>query len=125
MHVANLQVSKKFFENLGFAFYEPFTGDNSACMIIGKDKYVMLTPKERYQEMVPKSLADQSVSEMLVSLGCESKDVVNRITKAALAQGARKLSDPDDNGFMYSWNFEDLDGHIWDLFWMEPDRLPK
>jgi predicted lactoylglutathione lyase len=125
MHVVNLQESRKFFENLGFAVYEPFTSENSVCLIIGKEKFVMLTPKERYQEMVSKPLADKGVSEMLVSLGCESKDIVNRITKAALAQGAKKLSDPDDNGFMYSWNFEDLDGHIWDLFWMDPTRLPK
>lgn len=125
MHVANIETSKKFFENLGFTFYAPFIGEHSACMIIGKDKYVMLTAKERYATMVPKPLADKSVSEMLVSLGCESKEIVNKITEAALAQGAKRISDPEDIGFMYSWNFEDLDGHIWDLFWMDPERLPK
>ena len=125
MHVANLEASKKFFENLGFKFYAPFTGEDSACMIIGKDKYAMLTAKERYATMVPNPLADKGVTEMLVSLGCESKEIVNKIAEAALAQGAKRISDPDDIGFMYSWNFEDLDGHIWDLFWMEPERLPK
>ena len=123
MHVSDLQKSKKFFEILGFEFYAPFTGENSACMIIGKDKYVMLTPKEQFKKMIAKPLAESSQIEMLVSLGCESKEIVNKIAEAAFAQGARKISDPEDIGFMYSWNFEDLDGHIWDLFWMEPERL--
>jgi predicted lactoylglutathione lyase len=45
------------------------------------------------------------------------------MTEKALSLGARKMNDPEDHGFMFSWGFEDLDGHLWDLFWMNPEHV--
>ena len=68
-------------------------------------------------------LPDSSSSEVILSLGCESPDEVRKLAEAAFALGARKVNEIDDKGFMISWGFEDLDGHLWDLFWMDPKHL--
>ena len=118
--ITNLKRSVDFFTNLGFTFNPQFTSENTTCMIIGATNYAMLCEEARFKELIDKPIADKGTTEMIISLGCESKEVVNRIAGAAFAGGARKLNEPEDRGFMYSWGFEDLDGHLWDLFWMDP-----
>ena len=125
MPVVDLKKSTAFFKELGFSFYDPFTGEDSACMIIGEDKFAMLTSRPKFEQMIDKKVADKGTSEVLISLGCESADRVRHLSETAFAQGARKMNEAEDIGFMFSWGFEDLDGHIWDLFWMDPERLPQ
>ena len=64
-------------------------------------------------------MADKSSSEVILSLACESEAEVRRIAEKAFELGARKVNESEDNEFMFSWAFEDLDGHLWDLFWMK------
>ncbi|MFM6840830.1 MAG: VOC family protein, partial [Candidatus Planktophila sp.] len=74
-------------------------------------------------KIIDKPVADKGTTEVLISVGLKSADDVRHVTDAALEQGARRISEPEDIGFMFSWGFEDLDGHIWDLFWMDPARF--
>jgi predicted lactoylglutathione lyase len=67
----------------------------------------------------------KSSTEALVALSAKSRDEVNRIVETALAAGARRYKEPVDHGFMYQWGFEDLDGHIWEYFWMNPAHVQK
>lgn len=121
--IENLKRSVDFFGALGFTFNEQFTGEDSTCMIIGENMYSMLVERAKFSTFIEKPIADKSTVEMLISLSCESSDKVRELSEKAFSLGARQINDAEDHGFMYSWGFEDLDGHIWDLFWMNPEHV--
>jgi predicted lactoylglutathione lyase len=98
--IENLKKSVDFFKELGFTFNEQFTDEESTCKI-----------------------ADRNTTEVTLSFACESKDEVRTLSEKAFALGAKKVNEPEDIGFMFSWGFEDLDGHMWDLFWMNPEHI--
>ena len=120
MSVTSLKRSVDFFTQLGFTFNAQFTAEDSTCMIISPTIYAMLLEEPKFKSFNDKPIADRKSTEMIISLSCESKDEVNKLASTAHTAGARKISEPTDHGFMYSWGFEDLDGHLWDLFWMDP-----
>ena len=121
--VENLARSVAFFGELGFTFNPQFTDDTSTCMIISDSNFAMLLERDKFAGFIDKPIAPSTTSEVIVGLSCESREQVTEITQKALDRGARKVNEPDDIGFMFSWGFEDLDGHLWDLFWMDPDHL--
>lgn len=92
-------------------------------MIISDSIYVMLLEKAKFQSFTPKQIVDKNTVEVLLSFSCESKEEVIRIAEKAFELGANRVNDPEDHGFMFSWAFEDLDGHAWDLFWMNPEHV--
>jgi predicted lactoylglutathione lyase len=121
--VVNLKRSVDFFTELGFTFNAQFTDETSTCMIINDTVYVMLLEKEKFQGFIDKPIADPGTTEAILAFACESTDEVRTLSEKAIAMGARKVNDPQDMGFMFSWGFEDLDGHLWDLFWMNPEHV--
>ncbi len=121
--VANLKKSVEFFTALGFTFNEQFTDETSTCMIIGENMYSMLLEHAKFESFIDKKIAPRDTAEAILSLSCGSKEEVREIAEKAFAAGGRKVNDAEDIGFMYSWAFEDLDGHLWDLFWMNPDHV--
>ena len=121
--IKNLKISVGFFTSLGFTFNAQFTGDENTCMIIGENMYAMLCEEARFKQFLEKPIADPSTTEVLISLSCESKEEVKSLAEKAFASGGKKVNQPEDHGFMYSWGFEDLDGHVWDLFWMDPTHI--
>jgi predicted lactoylglutathione lyase len=122
--VKNLQASIAFFEALGYKFNPQFTDEQATCMIIGENIFAMLLVEARFQTFTPKALVDAKKStEVLVALSHDSRAEVERIVGAAIAAGGRKYAEPTDHGFMYQWGFEDLDGHIWEHFWMDPKHI--
>ena len=123
MPIANLKRSVDFFTGLGFTFNPQFTSEDTTCMLVGPNIFAMLLERDRFTGFIDKPVADTSSSEVILSLGCESPDEVRKLAEAAFALGARKVNEIDDKGFVISWGFEDLDGHLWDLFWMDPKHL--
>ena len=123
MPIANLKRSVDFFTELGFTFNPQFTSEDTTCMLVGPNIFAMLLERDRFTGFIDKPVADSSSSEVILSLGCESPDEVRKLAEAAFALGARKVNEIDDKGFMISWGFEDLDGHLWDLFWMDPQHI--
>ena len=121
--IRELSRSVEFFSALGFKFNAQFTGDDSTCMVVGENIYVMLLEHAKYAGFIDKPIADGSSNEVLISLQCDSSDEVRSLVEIALEQGARRYKEPDDLGFMFGWGFEDLDGHIWELFWMNPQYV--
>jgi predicted lactoylglutathione lyase len=120
--VRDVKKSTDFFTQLGFKVNEKFSGQEHTCLIATPTISVMLTQADNYTKMTGKPIPPKETTESLISLGCDNKETVTRIVTKALELGAKKLSEPEDQGFMYSWNFEDLDGHLWDLFWMDKNR---
>lgn len=124
--VKDLKRSIEFFKKLGYTFNAQFTSEDATCMLVGEKIFVMLLVEKMFQTFTPKKLVDaKSNTEALVALSLESRDEVNRVVETALAAGARRYAEPKDHGFMYQWGFEDLDGHIWEYFWMDPSHVQK
>jgi len=124
--VADLKKSIGFFESLGFSFNPQFTDETAACMVISDDIYAMLLTHTKFKEFTPKAICDaKTTSEVLVCLSCESRAEVDDLTRRALASGGKTLREATDYGFMYFQSLQDLDGHIWELMWMDPQNVQQ
>ena len=122
--VNNLKKSVAFFTKLGFTFNPQFTDETATCMIVAEDIFVMLLTAEKFKTFIPKELCDATKStEVLVCLSCESRAEVDEMVRKAIAAGGTTYNDPQDYGFMYGHGFQDLDGHIWELIFMEPGTI--
>lgn len=123
--VKELRKSIEFFTALGFKFNPKFTNESATCMIIGKDSFVMLLVEEFFQTFIDKPIADaKKTTEALICLSAESRTAVDRMIEKAEAAGAM-IYGKNDQGFMYSNNFEDLDGHIWEIMYMDEAAFEK
>lgn len=121
--IENLKRSVEFFTALGFKFNAQFTDDSSTCMLVGENIYVMLLEHEKFSSFISKDIAPKTSTEAILAFGCDSPEQVRSLTSKAIELGARQINPPEDLGFMFSWGFEDLDGHLWDLFWMNPQHV--
>lgn len=122
--VKDLNKSVDFFTKLGYEFNPQFTDENATCMIVSEDIYVMLLVEKYFKTFMSKEICDTSKSaEVLVALSFESRAEVDAIVAKAIAAGGTTYKDPQDHGFMYQHGFQDLDGHIWEIFFMEPSAL--
>jgi predicted lactoylglutathione lyase len=119
--VANLERSKAFFAKLGFSYNPLFTDETAACMLIGEHAFVMLLTREKFAEFSKLPIADPTTHALaLYSFSVSSRDEVDAVSAAALAAGGSEADDAEDYGFMYSRSFFDLDGHGWQVMWMDP-----
>ena len=122
--VKNLERSVKFFTELGFTFNPQFTDATAACMVVTETIYVMLLTEAKFQAFTPKPVADARQStEMLLALAMESRAAVEALVQQAFDLGGTRYAEPQDHGFMYQHGFEDLDGHIWEIFYMDPSAV--
>jgi uncharacterized protein len=111
---------------LDYKFNSQFTDETAACMIISEDIYVMLLTYAKFKEFTPREICDAMKStEVLVCLSCESRDKVNDMVKRAIAAGGTTYAMSKDYGFMFQHGFQDLDGHIWELIYMEQSAIDK
>jgi predicted lactoylglutathione lyase len=119
--VADLKQSIEFFTGLGFEFNPKFTNEHGGCMIVNRDACVMLLPERFFKTFTHKQLCDtKQQTEAICALSCPSRAEVDAFVNQALAAGGKPALDPQDHGFMYGWSFYDLDGHHWEVFWMDP-----
>jgi predicted lactoylglutathione lyase len=119
--VADLERSKAFFAKLGFGFNPLFSDDTGACMLVGEHAFVMLSSREKFAELSKLPIADPTTHALaLYCFSVSSRDEVDAVTAAALDAGATQADDAEDFGFMFSRSFFDLDGHGWQVMWMDP-----
>lgn len=119
--VKDLARSRSFFAALGFEFNSQFSDDNAACMIVSHDHiYVMLLAEPFFQTFTGKQIVDARTStEVLLCLSRDSRAAVDGMVAKAVAAGGSVPREAQDHGFMYQHAFEDPDGHIWELAYME------
>ena len=123
--IRDMQRSQDFFRALGFSFNPQFTNEQGACMVIAEDIFAMLLVEPFFQTFTHKRIANAKEStEVLVCLSCESRAEVDDLVRKALAAGGTAPRPPQDHGFMYGHGFEDPDGHVWELVWMDPAAAP-
>jgi len=118
--VTDLTKSIEFFAALGFAHNPQFTDENASCVVFGDTVYAMLVTKPFFKTFTTKEIADSATTtEAIVALSLDSREQVDEVADKALAAGGGFVKEAEDHGFMYGRSFEDLDGHIWNLFWMD------
>lgn len=123
--VADLRRSMDFFEAVGFSFNEQFTNDQASAMVISETINAMLHTHESIKRFTKKKIVDShKATEVLLALRVDSKEQVDDLAKKALEAGGKQARDPADHGFMYERSFEDPDGHIWEVFWMDSSNFP-
>jgi predicted lactoylglutathione lyase len=121
MPVADVERSRAFFGELGFSFNPMFSGETAACMLIGEQAFAMLLSREKFAEFSQLPAADPTTHALaLYCFSVSSRDEVDSVTAAALEAGASEADGAQDHGFMYSRSFFDLDGHGWQVMWMDP-----
>ena len=122
--VKDLARSRSFFTSLGFEFNPAFSNDDGACMVIGENIFAMLLLERFFKGFTNKPIADaREATEVLTCLSCESREEVDALVAKALAAGGRAPNPKQEHGFMYGHGFEDLDGHLWELSWMDPAAM--
>lgn len=124
--VKDLDKSMAFFKALGFSFNAQFTDETAACMVISDTIFAMLLTHAKFKDFTPKAIADATqTSEVLIALSRENREAVDKIVSDALAAGGTTYNEPQDHGFMYGHGFQDLDGHIWEVMWMDPAAVQQ
>jgi uncharacterized protein len=124
--VADLRASRAFFAGLGFDFNEKFCDAGAACMVVSERAFVMLLQRDRFAEFVTKPLANSGeTTGLTVCVSAESRAEVDSLADTAGNAGAGDAKGPQDYGFMYQRSFYDLDGHLWEIAWMDPVAVEK
>src|SRR3954451_15861057 len=119
--VGDVERSKAFFAPLVLGFDPRFSDETAACMQIGEQAFVMLLGREKFAEFSKLPIADPTTHALaLYCFSVSSRDEVDAVGAAALAAGGTEADDAEDFGFMYSCSFYDLDGHGWQVMWMDP-----
>jgi predicted lactoylglutathione lyase len=123
--VKNLDKTVEFFTALGFSFNPDFTDENATCMIINDDAYVMLLVEGFFKTFTSKDIVDSTGStEAIVAFSVDSREGVDDMYQKAIAAGGKESQPVQDYGFRYSHSFQDLDGHLWEVMWMDPAGPP-
>ena len=122
--VRDLPRTKAFFSALGFNYNPKFTDDNAACMVVSDEGYVMLLAEPFFKTFTKREVCDTSrQTEALIALSCDSRNEVDELVKKAINAGGRDAMPARDHGFMYGRSFYDLDGHHWEVMWMDPKAV--
>jgi len=123
--VADLPRSRAFFERLGLSFNPQFSNDKGACLVLGENIFGMLLAKDFFKTFTDKAIAGTTTTaEALICLSCESRAEVDALVAKAVEAGGKAHRAPQDHGFMYGHGFEDPDGHIWELAYMDMSAVP-
>ena len=124
--VEDLGQSVDFFTQLGFTFDERFTDDTATAMVVNEQAVVMLLVRDRFKDFTKKELADtRSSTEAIMALSAESREDVDAFADKALAKGGSPANEPMEMDFMYGRSFQDPDGHLWEIVWMDPSALEQ
>jgi len=124
--VEDLDRSVEFFTALGFAFDPRFTDETATCMIVGDDAFVMLLVESKFKKFTKKQLVDSTThTEAILAVSAESREAVDELADAALGAGGSLANDPMDYGFMYGRSFNDPDGHLWEVMWMDESAIEQ
>ncbi len=123
--VKDVQRARGFFTALGFRVREEFSDEKNVCIIINESAFAMLLNEEFFCGFTRKALVDaHTATEVMLAYSVDTKADVDRVLEDAIKLGATEARDPQDLGFMVSRAFSDLDGHIWEVVWMDPSAAP-
>ena len=124
--IKNLDKSVAFFTKLGFSFNPQFTDDKATCMIISENIFAMLLVEPFFKTFTKKEISNaHTTTEVLIALDAASRDEVKEMVSKAIEAGGSSYMDPQDHGWMYQHSFADLDGHQWEILYMDESAIPQ
>ena len=124
--VQDLNRTVEFFTKLGFSFNPQFTDENATCMVIGEDIFVMLLIEKFFKSFTKKEICDATKdAEVIVALSAESRENVDQMINRVIQAGGRESREPQDHGWMYGRGFQDIDGHLWEVIYMDVSAVQK
>jgi predicted lactoylglutathione lyase len=124
--VKDLDKSMNFYTKMGFTNNPQFSDDTGKCMVFSEEIFVMILTHDKFKAFSSKPIADVSkTTAVLLSLSVESIDKVNEIVDNALSAGGKEPIEAKDYGFMQQRTLEDLDGHTWEIFYMDMSKMPQ
>ena len=122
--VKDLKTSVDFFTALGFSFNPDYTDENATCMIVNENACVMLLVENYFKTFTAKEVAStRGAAEAIIAYSVDGREAVDEAVRTALANGGSPSEEAIDHGFMYNHSFQDPDGHLWEVFWMDPKAL--
>ncbi|MFC7322109.1 VOC family protein [Halobacillus campisalis] len=122
--VKDLNASIDFFTKLGFTFNPQFTSEEAACMVIAENMYAMLLVEKYFTSFTKRVIPNgEKSAEVILALSLESREEVDTLVNKAFEAGAERFNEPMDHGFMYGWSFQDLDHHLWEVFYMDESGM--
>jgi uncharacterized protein len=123
--VADVPRTRAFFAGLGFEFNPQFSNEQGLCMVINAQIQCMLLDRRFFAGFTHLPVADATVAtQVLLAIQLDSREAVDAMVAQAKALGASTPNPPKDHGFMVQHGFCDLDGHTWEVFWMDPAAVP-
>lgn len=124
--VADLKASMAFYEALGFTNNPQFTDETAACMVWSEAIHVMLLTHEKWRTFTSRPIPPADSSEVMLALSCDNREAVDKLNEVAAKRGGTADINPkQDLGFMYNRNLADLDGHVWEMMWMDPSAMQE
>ncbi len=124
--VKDLNITIEFFTKLDFRFNPQFTDENATCMIVGEDIFVMLLVEKFFKTFTKKEICDTTKNtEVIVALSAESREKVDQMINKAIESGGMESNAPQDHGWMYGRSFEDINGHLWEIIYMDESAIKK
>ncbi len=123
--VTDLGASMAFYQALGFENNPQFSDTTAACMVWSETIHVMLLTHDKWRTFTSRPIPPGTASEVMIALSCDSREKVDKLnTLAAASGGTADINPVQDLGFMYNRNLADPDGHVWEMFWMDPSAMP-
>lgn len=123
--VVDLKAAMDFYAALGFENNPQFTDETAACMVWSEAIHVMLLTHDKWRTFTKRPIPPTNSSEVMLALALDSREAVDTMTNAAAAHGGTAdVNAVQELGFMYGRSLTDLDGHIWETFWMDMSAFP-
>jgi predicted lactoylglutathione lyase len=124
--VKDLKKSIDFFTKLGLSFNPQFTDEQATCMIVGDNIFAMLVIEQRFKDFTKKEICNaHKNTEVLIAIDADSREKVDEMVKTAVDAGGSIYMEPQDHGWMYGHSFADLDGHQWEIMYMDENAIPQ
>ena len=124
--VKDLKKSIDFFTTLGFSFNPKFTDEHATCMIIAENIFAMLVTEQRFKDFTKKEICNaHKNTEVLISIDLDNREKVDEMVKNAVGAGGTIYMEPQDQGWMYGHSFADLDGHQWEIMYMDENEISQ
>lgn len=123
--VKNIQKTKEFWTNLGFSVNEQISDERAVCIIMNDTISIMFLTEEFFETFSDRPVPKGDTTQVLVAIGLDSREEVDEVVNAAVANGATQHEEPQDHGWMYQNSFWDINGHGWNVIFADPSQIPS
>ena len=123
--VTDVDATRAFFTAVGYRFDETMCNEQALCLELGPNLYAMLLRRDFFAGFHSDTTAEAGQREVLTCLAASSREEVDRVVDAAITAGGREGHKQEQGTFMYGRSYADLDGHVWEIMWMDVEAAAE